>query len=231
LRPYRTAAQVQNSTWCGEFGQKTLIHIDESTWDNVDLDQTFLTVDDPFQIEHQHTSCELNDEGNLYINVSSMAEYDIGRAVQVSQGLVLSTASATDLACKMVSRDKVGDVLGDALSNDRTCKDLNQVAVDYAMDLMAGNDITSTYDRFKEIGYKIVLKDDKMITIGPQWCLTKLSWKEDAKNEQVTVQSAALLSPITSSIYPGNHYCKLLSPVRVVEWAMSWGLPHNVTRP
>jgi len=227
LRPYRELAKIQNSTWCGEYAQKTIANLDDNTWNKVNLEQHFLTVDDPFSIEHCHTACNLTDSGNLFVNVSSMAEYNTGRSSEVSQGVGTMSLSAADLACKMVSRDKFGQVLGTPMDNDKTCKDVNQLAIDTAFDYLQTTTSSTTYQRFKNIGKQFKLIDDKLITIGPAWCVSKAGFK--VKSDEVEVQSIALLSPITSSIYPGNHYCKLLSPVRVVEWAMARGLPHNIS--
>lgn len=228
LRPYREIAKIQNSTWCGEYAQKEIAHLDDSKWANVNLEQHFLTVDDPFSIEHCHTACNLTD-GNLFLNVSSMAEFSLGRSTEVSQGVGTMSLSAADLACKMVSRDRIGQVLGETLTNDKHCKDVNQKAIDLAFEYLQSKTTSTTYDRFERIGKKFVLKDDKSITIGPAWCLSKAGFK--VKSDHVEVQSIVLLSPVTSKIYPGNHYCKLLSPARVVEWAMARGLPHNVSAP
>jgi len=228
LKPYREIAAIQNSTWCGEYAQKEVAHLDDVTWARTTLIQNFVTVDDPFTIEHCHTNCTLGDDGTLTLNVSSMAEYNVGRSIQVNLGVGTMSLSAADLACKMVSRDKVGEVLGQTWENDRTCKDINQIAIDTAMSYLQQYGYQqSTYNRFRRIGKPFKLIDDRSITIGPQWCITKASF--DIKDDCVEFKSIRLLSPVTSSIYPGNFYCKLLSPARVVEWAMARGLPHNVS--
>eukprot|EP00494_Astrolonche_serrata_P024959 UN25219 len=34
ISPYTMAATVQNSTWCGDFGQKTIMHVSDDIWTN-----------------------------------------------------------------------------------------------------------------------------------------------------------------------------------------------------
>jgi len=71
--------------------------------------------------------------------------------------------------------------------------------------------------------------------IGPYWVFVeKLSEKiqqkkvdEDDKSttyNSLSATSPILFSPITSKVYPGNHYCKLQSPMRLLEWVMTGSL-------
>jgi len=224
LMPYRKATTIQNTTWCGR-AQQVMTHPSDEQWSKVSINDTFLTIDNEIQLEHLHTSVLPNaDNTSFVINVGSMVEYPRGRNTFVGQGLVLSPASVTDLACKMVSRDKLGQSFGETWDIDRTCRDVNDDALEIATQLMTG---TNTGERFKRIGKQFKLMNDSSTVAGPQWCFTKLGFNE--KDDHVEVQSVTLVSPLSSSFFPGNHYCKLLSPARVIEWAMAWGLPKNVS--
>ena len=44
------------------------------------------------------------------------------------------------------------------------------------------------------------------------------------RSKPVKVSSSALYSASDSKIFPGNFYCKLLSPAKVVEWIQTTGL-------
>lgn len=224
LSPYRRAAAIQNTTWC-ERAQQVMTHPSDDQWNKITVNTTFLKIDNEIELEHLHTAVIPNaDNTSFVVNVGGMSEYDRGRSTMISQGLVLSPASATDVACKMVSRDKLGQAFGEKWEIDRTCMDVNKDALLIANELMQN---THIQDRFNRIGKQVKLIEDSSTVAGPQWCFTKLGWKE--KDDHVEVQSVTLVSPLSSSFYPGNHYCKLLSPARVIEWAMAWGLPKNVS--
>lgn len=55
--------------------------------------------------------------------------------------------------------------------------------------------------------------------IGPLWVSKKL--KLTVNNTCMAVESLMDYTGLDSKIYPGVHYCKLLSPARVVEWIMT----------
>ena len=79
--------------------------------------------------------------------------------------------------------------------------------------------------RYKEQGGTIVLQGDSTVVVGPQWVfISSLKFNMASDHSQVQVQSPHLYSSITSNIYPGNMYCKLLSPARVVEFMQTTGL-------
>ena len=56
--------------------------------------------------------------------------------------------------------------------------------------------------------------------IGPLWVFNNtLALKETATC--MSVSSASLKTKIDGKIYPGNTYCKFLSPARALDWMMT----------
>ena len=76
-------------------------------------------------------------------------------------------------------------------------------------------------ERYTKLGRTICLEDDFSApgNIGPLWVKGSLKMSDNATC--LTVASLQEYSPVNSKIYPGVSYCKLLSPARVVEWAMT----------
>ena len=99
---------------------------------------------------------------------------------------------------------------------------MNAAAVDKAMGLLAAY-WPAGAARFARRGLNFTFADDSSTFAGPQWVfLSSLSFKASATG--VTVSSPRLYSSITSKIYPGNFYCKVLSPAKALEWVQSKGL-------
>eukprot|EP00411_Alexandrium_monilatum_P117398 CAMPEP_0175669124 /NCGR_PEP_ID=MMETSP0097-20121207/18975_1 /TAXON_ID=311494 /ORGANISM="Alexandrium monilatum, Strain CCMP3105" /LENGTH=495 /DNA_ID=CAMNT_0016975643 /DNA_START=47 /DNA_END=1534 /DNA_ORIENTATION=- len=134
---------------------------------------------------------------------------------------------AQDISCKMLSEDKIATMLGEPavdMSSDEVvnkCRLLNQRAFDAAKSLVT-KDWPKAVERFGAQGKRVTFKEDSQAFMGPQWVLTGLSFKES--DEEVAITSEALISPLTSSFYPGSHYCKLLAPSKAVEFIMSHAL-------
>lgn len=139
---------------------------------------------------------------------------------------------AQDISCKMVSEDKIASALGQAdvdMSSDEVmnkCAWLNRQAYEAALDLITKVWPKAT-QRFAVQGKEVTFKEDSQAFMGPQWVLTGLGFKET--DTAVEIQSEALISPVTSRIYPGSHYCKLLAPSKAVELVMTRGLTKRYT--
>merc|ERR1711862_424690 len=90
---------------------------------------------------------------------------------------------------------------------------------------MGGLAHAGTLARYSKAGKKLCFLEDKQTTgdIGPVWVFTdalKLTETDDC----MQVQSPVLKTEIDGRIFPGSHYCKMLSPARVLDWMMTDGL-------
>lgn len=137
---------------------------------------------------------------------------------------------ADDIACKMISEDKIATVLKlpvPSMDSDEVknrCRSINQQALAKAKELVRAS-WPKAMQRFDEQGKKITFTEDNQSFMGPQWVLTGLKVKEGAN--EITIEAPALISSITSKIFPGSHYCKLLAPSKAVEILMTTALTNR----
>ncbi|CAL1546696.1 unnamed protein product [Lymnaea stagnalis] len=96
--------------------------------------------------------------------------------------------------------------------NATSCRLLNELAFGAAF----SNSTSQAQERYKAHGRPILFEDDVVYSNGFTWTNTPLKMTED--DAGLHVQSIALNIPVHSIIYPGNFYCKLLSPYRAMEW-------------
>jgi len=133
-----------------------------------------------------------------------------------------SITAASQIACKMLSSARVAQQLNASVAEGISCSKGNQLAVAIAEKLAA----PSTLARFKKAGKGWCFDADSPTVgnIGPVWLLRSLSLSENATC--MAVSSPVLTTGLDSSIYPGSHYCKFLSPARVLDWMMTDSLKH-----
>jgi hypothetical protein len=183
-------------------------------------DEAKLTVLDGFHasspnLEHCHPNWTLADD-HLQVLSCSHADYypDVANTGSIS--------AASEIACKLLSSDRIAAQLGvKAAEPNVDCRAGNRRAVEIAEKLAA----PSTLKRFKKSGRGWCFEEDvaTLGNVGPLWVFKdKLSLKETSKCMSVT--SPLLKTGLDSKIYPGNHYCKFLSPARVLDWMMTDGL-------
>lgn len=136
-----------------------------------------------------------------------------------------SITAASEIACKMLSSARVAQQLNvTAADPNRDCSFVNRQAVEIATSMAA----PSTLARFKAQGKGWCFLPDvpTFESIGPVWVFKDaLALKENATC--MTVASPVLKTTLDGKIYPGNHYCKFLSPARVLDWMMTDGVKGN----
>merc|ERR1712194_263703 len=97
------------------------------------------------------------------------------------------------------------------------CADINRMAVAVAESLISER----SRKRYEEKGRKFCYKPDAQVfgNIGPLFI--KGSFKKEETKECLEVTSLGLISTVSSLIFPGNHYCKLLSPALAMDWMLT----------
>lgn len=115
----------------------------------------------------------------------------------------------------MTGADRVAEQLKVKTDQSRTCSDLNKAAVAQAESMLPA----ASLQRYKAKGRKWCFLDDKPITIGPLFVLSDITLED--KGDCMAVQALTLLSKIDSHIFPGVHYCKVLTPARAMDWMMT----------
>eukprot|EP01062_Namystynia_karyoxenos_P062603 TRINITY_DN55499_c0_g1_i1.p2 TRINITY_DN55499_c0_g1~~TRINITY_DN55499_c0_g1_i1.p2 ORF type:complete len:512 (+),score=193.15 TRINITY_DN55499_c0_g1_i1:66-1538(+) len=122
------------------------------------------------------------------------------------------------VGCKLASRQRVRQQLGMSTPTDPsdTCMALNQGALDLATKTLPA----ATTQRWKKQGKPMLFGPDFTVTmdIGPLWL--KKDPKYDETPESLTLSVPTLNTTIKSMLFPGVHYCKLLSPAHAAEWVM-----------
>lgn len=129
--------------------------------------------------------------------------------------------SAIEIATKLKSRQYFFDLVKASEGNDPSlddgskCQEINQKALDWALSKLSPD----AYDRYMKYGKKIVLGVDIKSTpsAGPFFIWKYISYEETAT--ELKVVSPFAFFPLDSNPYgAGNHYCKLLSPARALEY-------------
>jgi len=136
----------------------------------------------------------------------------------------------------MASADRVAEQLGltaDQYDGTKTCADMNQYAIELAEQIMQETPSGKhALERFKQKGRPICLGDDfsPIGNIGPLFVKETLSVKDDKKNNCLKVEALKEgPTALNALIFPGIHYCKFLSPARVIEYYMTDGLKTSST--
>jgi len=181
------------------------------------LDNDRLTVTDWFRdsspsLEHCHPNW--THAGNeLIVHTCSHTDYypDISNTGSIT--------AASEIACKMLSTERIGQQLNVTILDPTVdCRAGNKKAVEIAESIAA----PSTMKRYKSSGRGWCFLEDTetLQDIGPLWVFKDtLTMKDNATC--MSVSSASLRTTIDGKIYPGNHYCKFLSPARVLDWMMT----------
>jgi hypothetical protein len=170
---------------------------------------------DSSKLEHCHPNWTLVADG-LAVNSCSHADYYLDVA---NTG---SITAASEIACKMLSSDRVAQQLKTKAKDPKVpCQAGNRHSVQLAEALAP----KGTLERFRRIGRGWCFEEDTptLGNVGPLWVFhDALSLKENATC--MAVSSPVLKTEIDGKIYPGNHYCKFLSPARVLDWMMTDGI-------
>ena len=136
-----------------------------------------------------------------------------------------SPTSAIEIATKLASRELVFNVTGHASSPDLDqgdrCKTINQAAYELAL----GAASEAARARYQKQGRPLIMVADRKPTppAGPWWIWNYLNFHHTSQGTEVSSWYA--FYPMSGPAYgAGNHYCKLLSPARALEWIYTDGI-------
>jgi len=143
--------------------------------------------------------------------------------------------SAQELRTKMSSRQSAYAAIGlkaenftetDGLSR---CREINIGAIDWARAVAPPRVV----ERWERKGRGLVVGEDiGPLNCGPSWINTPLQYEiSSSSNGSLVVRSPTLMTPLDYPVglIAGYHYCKLLSPARVMEWFYTDSLRKNET--
>jgi len=127
-------------------------------------------------------------------------------------------AGSKQISCKMLSSERLAEQLNTTVAPTAvTCRDINMQTVQMVEGLAA----KATLERFKQKGRGWCFEDDSHVlgNMGPLWMQGNMKQTETA--DCMSVSSLALHTTVNDFPYPGNTYCKLLSPTRILDWMMT----------
>jgi hypothetical protein len=169
-------------------------------------------------LEHCHPNWTTTSDG-LLVRSCSHADYylDVDNTGEIT--------AASEIACKMLSSARIAQQMNVTAADPNVdCSAVNRRAVQLAERMAA----PSTLQRYRRSGKGWCFLEDHETfgDVGPLWVFKdSLQLTENATC--MGVSSASLKSSLTSPIFPGSHYCKLLSPARVLDWMMTDSLKHS----
>jgi len=180
-------------------------------------------------LEHTHTNYSFNADGTFNMKIASYPFYAAVDSWNPVEMFGPNYMSAKDISCKMISADRVAQQFNATgyfpeKQPSATCTVMNQQAIDTAVALLT-KFWPKAIERWHRRGRNITIEEDSSTVAGPQWVfLSSLKFDDTKSPKNALVQSPELYSSIASPIYPGNYYCKVLSPAKVIEWIQTEGL-------
>lgn len=223
LAPYLAAESYtvdRSQTALGE-GSSKLCAMAQHTIANLNkLSDSLLLVQDGFHksspnLEHCHPNYTRSDNNRLLVDTCSHTDYypDIANTGSIE--------AASEVACKLLSRGRIAEQLKVPAPDAVACREVNRLVVAMAEQMAA----PSTKARFESRGKGWCFLEDieTLGNIGPVWVF-KDALKLKENSTCMTVASPRLHSAVDGKIYPGNTYCKFVTPERVLDWMMTDGL-------
>uniref|UniRef100_A0A2C9L2H0 Alpha/beta hydrolase fold-5 domain-containing protein n=1 Tax=Biomphalaria glabrata TaxID=6526 RepID=A0A2C9L2H0_BIOGL len=147
---------------------------------------------------------------DLVVKTKSFIQYD-------SNPLDISTTPESpqevDVKCKSYEAIQSAlNVSASLTAANTTCRDLNELALNIAY----LNSRSEAQQRYKSKGRPLTFQDDVTYKSGFEWAENPLKLVED--DSGLHVQSVALRVSLHSPVFPGDFYCKVISPYRAMEW-------------
>jgi len=172
--------------------------------------------------EHSRSGYEVVSDNVLEVHISSSFEAPGGFGPTDVHG------AAKSIDCKMLDSTRIAEQLQVETTQGVQCGELTQQAVAMAERLLPQRSL----DRYRAKGRTVCTAEDKQTVgdIGPLFVKGAIKTKET--EECLEVSALSLENNIHSLIFPGVHYCKLLSPALAMEWMMTEGIkpfPYNLT--
>ena len=113
--------------------------------------------------------------------------------------------------CKMKNKLSVSSQFSN--TNPTTCREINEAIYESVLSFLNN----SEKDGLLERGFEIVFEDDIENSTGISWVST--GSKQKLEGNTLHVSSSTLYTDLKAAQrFAGMRYCKLMSPVRMLEW-------------
>ena len=186
------------------------------------IDMTVVVPNGSANLEHTHTNFSRVGD-RLQLKIGSYPYYPSVSSWNPIAVLAPNYSGASDISCKLVSADRVAQqfkIVGYFPQKEpsATCIAINQWSIDTAISMLSEH-WPAAIKRWQRRGRNITIEEDSKTIAGPQWVFaSSLKFDEEKAPKPARIQSPELYSSISSLIFPGNYYCKVVSPAKVVEW-------------
>jgi len=200
---------VPEGPWC-KVAQEEIVGLPAADQSKLKVQPCTLITTGLHQFEHQHTNYTVQSDGSLEVSCFSDVEPP---AMSISE----SQFSAKSVDCKMVDATRVAEQLHIKTDGNVACADINGKAVEVAKKLLPAKSLK----RHEARGRGVCFMPDYTVpgNVGPLWVKSSVKMTETEKCLEVA--SSKLVSTVKSPIFPGNHYCKLLSVSAALDWMMT----------
>lgn len=177
---------------------------------------------DPVHLPSVTTECDKKTTTDCQLKSISVTENKYDFLDQLDTGYY--PIAASEMKTKLSSRQKIqtkgGAQFADFHSLDEEgnrCAEINDASIAWAYSRLSSS-AKANYDQF---GQKYVTGEDKgPYNEGPLWIWTFMDYAVSDDKKTVTVSAPMMRTPTDYFIgsAAGFHYCKVLSPFKVLEW-------------
>jgi len=210
-------AAPQRAPWC-EKAQAVLAQLPAADAARLTVHSDYLNESHPFEHSRVHYETVAGSAPTaVRFNVSGH-NWAYG-SLDLSDSCYLP---AEEVGCKLASAARVRQQLNLSTDVASSCRDVNAAAIEAAVGLLkTTREGNATLERHARRGRPLCLVDDTSapFNIGPLFLSEHIKISD---NSTCMVVQSLTLGPtgLDSVLFPGVHYCKLLSPARVVDYLM-----------
>ena len=237
LEPYRLA-QVTEDMTCAE-AQRAAVELDAPGWDAIRIESKFYhhgPNDALFILDKSSIS---KDAQGFKLHLPVLIDNAINMT-DISKDNYLAPRA---LFCKMRTGSKIAAETASTTSRpDLNCAELNQRVIASTLSTMTdaaqrarfiaryGDPETWTLeglsdDTSDQVQYgPITIRSEKKAT-GQSWIRSRFAFEpKTATSWQLTTGDLRTADDVKIAMFAGAHYCKILPPARIIEWATIFGL-------
>lgn len=190
-----------------------------------------VTETSPVHLSHIWNNC-LDSIGKCAVNLTTVSE-NVYNFIDEHVDAGATYVSASEIRMKLKSRQSFIQVTTDPnavhlefseTDPSNVCTKINERIYQLAVNLVEPRRL----DFYEKYGVKMVFAEDRspIIPGGPFWAYAPLKFEKKTTDgiTRLVVSSSGLATSLDtvfrvfSEWVPGMHYCKIISPARVVEW-------------
>lgn len=125
------------------------------------------------------------------------------------------------VACKMVNRERVNDVLELQLQGERrSCRSINEATYELALSLLS----PEQKSRYTKSGRKLIFADDYVAASGAEWLPSVVDDYIRSSGQGLNISAPSVQVPWnadTREFYQGTHHCKLITLAAMQHWMLA----------